>query len=119
MAELGLRCRAPGAFRQLRKNEFLKDTGERRLTNSDQGRREDESGSAAIVRGEVGNLQSGTGKTSNDIRVIRLPASIVPFADNRTGHGIENPGSLAAASFVEVAWILLENRRHDRASDER
>ena len=26
MAELGLRCRAPGAFRQLGKNELLKDT---------------------------------------------------------------------------------------------
>src|SRR4029077_790340 len=117
MAELGLRCRAPGAFRQLRKNELLKDTGERRLTKSDQGRREDEPGSATIVRGKVESLQSGTSKTSDDIRVIRLPASIVPFAYNRAGHGIENPGSLAAPSFVEVAWILLENRRHYRSSD--
>jgi hypothetical protein len=32
---LGLRCRAPSAMCQLRENELLKDTGERRLTKSD------------------------------------------------------------------------------------
>ena len=32
---LGLRRRTPRVFRQLRKNELLKDTGERRLTKSD------------------------------------------------------------------------------------
>src|SRR5262249_20319623 len=29
----------------------------------------------------------------------------------------ENPGSMAARSFVVVAWILLEKRRHDGAAD--
>jgi hypothetical protein len=97
----------------------LKHTRERRLTKSDQRRRDQEPGSAAIVRGKVESFQSGTSKTSDDIRVIRLPVPIVPFALNRARHGIENPGSLAPASFVEVAWILLENRRHYRASDKR
>jgi hypothetical protein len=32
---LGLRCRAPRAMCELRKNELLKDTGQRRLTKSD------------------------------------------------------------------------------------
>jgi hypothetical protein len=32
---LGLRCRTPGVICQLRKNELLKNTGERRLTKSD------------------------------------------------------------------------------------
>src|SRR5271166_3447807 len=44
---------------------------------------------------------------------------IVPFANKRVRHGIENPGSLAAGSFVEVARILLEKRWHHRATDKR
>src|SRR5215470_8829655 len=45
--------------------------------------------------------------------------SIVPFAYDGAGHRIENPGSLTTGPFVEVAWILFENRRHNRASNKR
>jgi hypothetical protein len=117
---LGLRCRLPRAIRcELLKNELLQDTGERRLTKSNQRRRDHEPGSATIVRGNVESFQSSARKTSNDIRVIRLPVPIVLFAYKRARQGIEKSGSLAAGSFVEVAWILFKNRRHYRPSDKR
>src|SRR5262245_47067901 len=43
--------------------------------------------------------------------------SIVSLAHKRAAYRVENPGSLAACSLVEVAWILFENRRHDGAAD--
>src|SRR5215813_12392565 len=45
--------------------------------------------------------------------------SIISFAPNRTTYCAENPGPLAASPSVVVAWILLEQRRHDGATNKR
>ena len=52
-----------------------------------------------------------------DIRIIRLPAAIVPFANDGVGEGVENSGAFAAGALVEIARILFQERRKDGATD--
>ena len=44
---------------------------------------------------------------------------IIPFAYKRARQSVKKSGSLATGSFIEVAWILFEKRRHYRPSDKR
>ena len=44
--------------------------------------------------------------------------SVVAFADDRIGEGIQSSGTIAAGAFVEIARVLLQERGQDGASDE-
>src|SRR5215472_8350927 len=100
-------------------NELLKDGGERCFTQTDQRGCGHCSGSPAIGLGIVKICESCGAETSKDVGVIRLPSSIIPFADNRVGYRIEKPRSLAAGSLVEITRILFQNRRQDRTAEKR
>src|SRR5215472_14133341 len=100
-------------------NELLKDGGERCFTQTDQRGCGHCSGSPAIGLWIVKICDSCGAETSKDVGVIRLPSSIIPFADDRVRYRIENPRSRATSSFVEVTGILFQKRRQHRASKKR
>src|ERR1700685_84550 len=41
--------------------------------------------------------------------------SVVAFSNHRHGHGVEESRFLAPSAFIEIAWVLLKQRRQHRA----
>src|SRR4029077_1950895 len=99
-------------------DEFLDEIGGGGGANADGGVLEYQGGTAIVLRivgvGNAAGDEAG-GKGGGG----RLPASIVALEDHRHGDGVESPRAVAARSFIEVARILFQERRQNRAADER
>jgi hypothetical protein len=110
-------------FRYIRSHlpdeEFLQDVRSGGCANPNQRVFKRQPRSLTVFRRIVKIGDASCGKVSEDARVVGLPVSVVALANHGVGQRVQNPGSLATASLVEITRILLQERRQDGASDER
>ena len=69
-------------------------------------------GNLGVVFFAVGIVEAGdaaSGQVAKDVGVVWLPMSVVSFADNDGGDGVEGAGDDASVASVEVAGILMED----------
>ena len=72
---------------------------------------------AAIVRRVVGIGDSARNQIAANTRVIRLPLSIVAFANKGSCHRMLQPRHLRARTLVVVTRVLVKQRWQNRASE--
>src|SRR5271166_41337 len=66
----------------------------------------------------VGVHESGGRQVTSHARVIHLPLAIVAPANERTGHGMLQARCCRSRALIEIARILMQNRREDSAADQ-
>src|ERR1700682_4390912 len=98
-------------------HKFLDEVGGCGGANADGGIFESECDAVAIFGWVIEIGDAAGGKAPGDRGISRLPFSIVAFANNGIGEGIENSRALAASAFVKITGILFEERRQDGAAD--
>src|SRR5271170_6828240 len=72
---------------------------------------------ASVGGGIVGVGEAGGGEVAEDVGVVGLPVAVVSLADDDGGYGVEGSGDGASSAFVEVAWVLVEERGKDGAAE--
>src|ERR1700678_713598 len=112
-----IRLRIPGVGRQSANQEFLEEIADRGAPNTNQRVFESQLHSITVASWivEIGN--SAGGQASQDAGIIRLPAAGVTLANDRIRHRVQNGRSRTAGAFIEIPWVLFEERRQDRAPD--
>ena len=106
-------------WRQLTDQKFFDEIGARGRADSDGAAFEGQSHSIAVLLRIIEIRDRACGQISADARIIRLPASVVAFADHGIGDRVQNPRPLAAGAFVEIARILFQKGGQDGAADVR
>src|SRR5271156_4644128 len=97
-------------------DEFLGQVGGRSLSSVNKEITQEQPHAAIRCR-VVGIREGGRGQISAYRRVVCLPPSVVSFADEWTGQCVENARLICARALVEVARILVQERRQDGATD--
>src|SRR5205085_1708683 len=103
---------------QLADDKFLQEAGGGAGANGNQGVLKTH-GRIAIGFRIVQIGEAACGEAAEHRGVIGLPVSIVAFTDKRRGNGIKKPGAPCAGPFIEVPWVLFQDRRQDGPADKR
>ena len=101
------------------KEELLEERADGALADTDEDVID---GRLNVVPRAVGVVERGDASGSEiaeDVRVVRLPLAVVALADDNGGYGVERAMKDAAPSIVEIARVLMKQRRVDRRTKER
>ena len=104
--------------RELAENKFLQDVDGSACANSDERIFKCQCRAIAITGWVVKIGNAPRGQASENLGIIRLPASIIPLANHRIGNCIQSPRSPTTTTLIKITRILLQKRWQYGASDE-
>src|ERR1700733_14622117 len=74
----------------------------------------------AAIAGRIVRIRNGArDQVAANARIIGLPPTIVALAGERRGQRIQRPLFDGSCSLIEVARVLVQKRRQDRAAEHR
>ena len=104
------------SFGKPAQDELLCQVGCRALARSDKEIPQEQSDTAIRWR-IVGIRESSGGQVTAYSRVVRLPPSVVSLANEWAGKCVDSARPICARALVEIARVLVQERRQDGAAD--